>query len=95
MIGVDANAAAMAGCSRRAARRQGLANALFAVAAAEQPPLELHGVAGALRVNFPWASLLRGVLGPAGSGSFGEALVSVVPRDGVPAIPPPDELAVA
>jgi 16S rRNA (adenine(1408)-N(1))-methyltransferase len=38
VIGVDANAAGMAEASRRAARRDALANALFAVAAAEHPP---------------------------------------------------------
>jgi hypothetical protein len=38
VIGVDANAAAMAEASRRAARRGALPNALFAVAAAEHPP---------------------------------------------------------
>jgi 16S rRNA (adenine(1408)-N(1))-methyltransferase len=55
-------------------------------------------------VNFPWGSLLRGVLGHddavlAGiarllaAGAQGMALVSVLPRDGVPALPPPAELA--
>lgn len=38
VIGVDANAAAMAEASRRAERRGALPNALFAVAAAEHPP---------------------------------------------------------
>jgi hypothetical protein len=38
VIGLDANAAAMAEASRRAARRDVLPNALFAVAAAEHPP---------------------------------------------------------
>jgi 16S rRNA (adenine(1408)-N(1))-methyltransferase len=38
VIGVDANAAGMAEASRRAARRDALPNALFAVAAAEHPP---------------------------------------------------------
>jgi hypothetical protein len=38
MIGLDANAAAMTVASRRAARRDELPNALFAVAAAEHPP---------------------------------------------------------
>jgi hypothetical protein len=38
VIGVDANAAAMAAASRRAVRRRALPNALFAVAAAEHPP---------------------------------------------------------
>ena len=51
-----------------------------------------------MTINFPWASLLRGVLGHddvvlAGvarllaSGASASALVSVLPRDGVPAIP--------
>jgi 16S rRNA (adenine(1408)-N(1))-methyltransferase len=38
VIGVDASAAAMAEASRRAARRDALPNALFAVMAAEHPP---------------------------------------------------------
>ena len=38
VIGVDADASAMAEASRRAARRHPLPNALFAVAAAEHPP---------------------------------------------------------
>src|SRR5215218_5641208 len=52
--------------------------------------------------NFPWASLLRGVLGHddtvlagvsalAAPGATISALVSVVPRDGVPAMPPAGE----
>ena len=38
VIGLDANAAAMAAASRRAARRYALPNALFAVVAAAHPP---------------------------------------------------------
>jgi 16S rRNA (adenine(1408)-N(1))-methyltransferase len=38
VIGLDADAAGMAEASRRAARRNALPNALFAVAAAEHPP---------------------------------------------------------
>jgi tRNA G46 methylase TrmB len=38
VIGLDADAAAMADASRRAARRGAIPNALFAVAAAEHPP---------------------------------------------------------
>jgi 16S rRNA (adenine(1408)-N(1))-methyltransferase len=38
VIGVDANADGMAEASRRAARRDAVPNALFAVAAAEHPP---------------------------------------------------------
>jgi 16S rRNA (adenine(1408)-N(1))-methyltransferase len=64
----------------------------------------LDGVAGPLTVNFPWGSLLRGVLGHdhavlAGlarllaPGAQATVLASVVPRDGVPALPPVAELA--
>jgi len=38
VIGLDASAAGMAESSRRAARRNALPNAVFAVAAAEHPP---------------------------------------------------------
>jgi tRNA G46 methylase TrmB len=38
VVGVDANASAMADASRRGARRDALPNALFVVAAAEHPP---------------------------------------------------------
>jgi 16S rRNA (adenine(1408)-N(1))-methyltransferase len=64
-IGMDANAAAMAELSRRAARprKGGVANALFVRAAAETPPTELAGVADVVTVQFPWGSLLRGCLG--------------------------------
>jgi 16S rRNA (adenine(1408)-N(1))-methyltransferase len=95
-IGVDANAAAMADSSRRAWRgRAALPNALFAVAAAERPPEALHGLAGSLTVNFPWGSLLRGILGEdepvlAGvarlmaPGAEGVVLLSVMRRDRLP-----------
>ena len=65
VVGVDANAAAMAQASRRAAatpRRGGLPNALFVVAAAEALPPELDGLADTVTVHFPWGSLLRGLL---------------------------------
>jgi 16S rRNA (adenine(1408)-N(1))-methyltransferase len=105
-IGVDANAAAMADSSRRAGRRDALPNALFAVAAAEQPPEALHCLAGSLTVNFPWGSLLRGMLGKdeavlAGvarlmaPGAEGAVLLSVVPRDGMPPVPPRASLGAA
>jgi 16S rRNA (adenine(1408)-N(1))-methyltransferase len=38
VVGIDANAAAMATASRKAARRDALPNALFVVAAAQHPP---------------------------------------------------------
>jgi 16S rRNA (adenine(1408)-N(1))-methyltransferase len=66
----------------------------------------LCGLAESLTVNFPWGSLLRGVLGHdddvlAGAarllrpGAEATVLLSVVPRDGVPAVPAADELAAA
>jgi 16S rRNA (adenine(1408)-N(1))-methyltransferase len=103
-IGMDANAAGMADSSRRASRgRHALPNALFVVAAAESPPDALRGLAGSLTVNFPWGSLLRGLLGRDDAvlagvaqllapGAEGTALVSVVRRDGVPPVPPWHEL---
>jgi 16S rRNA (adenine(1408)-N(1))-methyltransferase len=65
-IGVDADAASMRETSRRAARaakKGGLPNALFVVAAVEALPDELHAIADDVRVTFPWGSLLRGVVG--------------------------------
>jgi 16S rRNA (adenine(1408)-N(1))-methyltransferase len=106
VIGVDANAAGMADASRRAAKRNALPNALFAVAAAERPPEALRALAQSLTITFPWGSLLRGVLGYddavlAGVAALlapdasARALVSVVPRDGVPPIPAADRLGAA
>ena len=46
----------------RPARKGGLSNALFVVAAAERPPAELLGIADELTIAFPWGSLLRGAL---------------------------------
>ena len=65
VTGIDANAASMADAARRAARpakRGGLSNTLFVVAAAESLPPELTGIADAVTVHFPWGSLLRGLL---------------------------------
>ena len=65
VIGVDADAAAMADASRRAAaspRRGGLPNAMFLVAPAEELPGALAGTADELVVALPWGSLLRGIL---------------------------------
>lgn len=65
-IGIDAVADAMADASRRAARpvrKGGLPNALFVVAAAEALPAELWGSADEVTIQFPWGSLLRGLVG--------------------------------
>ncbi len=104
VIGIDANAAAMAKASRRAARpatRGGLANALFVVAAAERPPAELVGTADELTIILPWGSLLLGTLALDGTVASGivsllrpdgciTAFVSVTARDGL-ALGPSDE----
>jgi len=65
VIGLDAVAEAMADASRRAARaarKGGLPNACFVVAAAERLPPELRGLADEVTVHFPWGSLLLGML---------------------------------
>jgi len=80
---VDANAAAMAEVSRRAASRPsrgGLPNALFVVAAAEQIPTELVGLATTVRVTLPWGSLLRGLVG--GSAAVASGIASLLNADG-------------
>jgi 16S rRNA (adenine(1408)-N(1))-methyltransferase len=61
VIGIDADAASMVEGSRKAARGN-LPNALFLVAAVEDLPHELDGLADDVRVHFPWASLLRGIV---------------------------------
>jgi 16S rRNA (adenine(1408)-N(1))-methyltransferase len=107
VIGIDANAAGMAEVSRRAAkpaRKGGLPNALFVVAAAEALPAELDRCADALTVHFPWGSLLHGLLAadPAilrnlarvtRPGAEISALLSVTPRDNLGEIETLDERA--
>ncbi len=97
VVGIDANAAAMAEVSRRAARRTGrggLLNAIFVVASAERPPAELLGVADELTILFPWGSLLRGALAVDETAAAGiasllrpggsvTAFVSIAARDGL------------
>jgi 16S rRNA (adenine(1408)-N(1))-methyltransferase len=94
VIGVDANASAMAEASRRADRR-GPRNALFLAAGAEAlAESPLAGNAGLVTVQFPWGSLLRGVLGLDADAMLGvaalpcrggriDALVSVTSTDRV------------
>ena len=81
-MGIDADAAAMAESSRRAAApvsRGGLPNALFVVAAAEALPAGLAGAFDRVTVNLPWASLLRGALVIEGELSFAQRLQAILP----------------
>jgi 16S rRNA (adenine(1408)-N(1))-methyltransferase len=84
VIGTDANAAAMAEVSRRAAAgRTAQPNLLFAVAAAESPPAELIGRADRVRLLFPWGSLLRGALGLEDAEAAADGVAALVRPGGV------------
>lgn len=64
-IGIDANTCALEKISEKIHRKPakgGLPNALFLQAAAEDLPAELAGLAQEVHVQFPWGSLLSGVL---------------------------------
>jgi len=66
-IGLDAageNMARSAGQALRKPARGGAANTLYVVAAVENLPQELRGIANRITVNFPWGSLLRAVVTP-------------------------------
>jgi 16S rRNA (adenine(1408)-N(1))-methyltransferase len=72
VIGVDASAAAMATASRRAsptARRGGLPNALFVVAAVEALPSEFDGVARVMRPGATLSMLLSSTARDRGAGA--------------------------
>ena len=70
-LGVDANASGMIEAATRAGRKPskgGAPNARFIVAAAEALPQELGATADLVTVQFPWGSLLRGIVrGEAGT----------------------------
>ena len=57
VIGIDTCRENLREVSRRAP-----ANALFVIANAQQLPPELHGLAAHITINFPWGSLLEGLL---------------------------------
>lgn len=57
VIGVDACRENLVESSRHAP-----ANALFVIAGAQSLPVELHGIADHVTINFPWGSLLEGLL---------------------------------
>ncbi len=58
VIGIDACRENLRAISRKAPR-----NALYIIANALALPQELHGLAGHITINFPWGSLLAGLLG--------------------------------
>ncbi|MEM9290969.1 MAG: class I SAM-dependent methyltransferase [Acidobacteriota bacterium] len=67
VIGVDAVADGLAPTARKAQRKEkkgGAPNALFLIAAAEDLPGPLEGLADRVMVNFPWGSLMRGLVLP-------------------------------
>jgi len=82
-IAIDPDAEALAEYAFKASRkpaRGGVNNARFVVASVEQLPPELASIADVVRVNFPWGSLLRGLIEPQPSVMAG--LASLVKRDG-------------
>ena len=81
-VGLDPDAEAMAEYAYRAARkpsRGGVENVTFVIASLEQLPVELATKAGRVRVNYPWAGLLRGILLPQREALA--ALTSLMDRD--------------
>ena len=66
-VAVDPDAETLSGYAFRASRkpaRGGVENAVFVVASVEALPSELTSIADRVRVNFPWGSLMRGLLEP-------------------------------
>jgi 16S rRNA (adenine(1408)-N(1))-methyltransferase len=64
-LGIDANATGMAPVALRAARKPakgGVQNARFLVSSVEGLPGELAATANLVTVQFPWGSLLRGIV---------------------------------
>jgi len=66
-VAVDPDSDQLSEYAFRAGRkpaRGGVDNTAFVVAAVETLPPELLGLASVVRINFPWGSLLRGLLEP-------------------------------
>jgi 16S rRNA (adenine(1408)-N(1))-methyltransferase len=66
-VAADPDAESLGDYAFRAARkpaRGGVENAVFVVAAVEALPPELLAIATRVRINFPWGSLMRGLLEP-------------------------------
>jgi 16S rRNA (adenine(1408)-N(1))-methyltransferase len=101
VLGLDANASAMAEASRRAARpprKGGQPNAGFILASAELPPPVFKASAELVTVRFPWGSLLRGVIGADAAVAAGiaglvaprgslEVLLAPAAQDGLDGVP--------
>lgn len=67
VIGIDADKQQAQELSRKAIRKPakgGLENVIFLWHSAEELPVELNGIADEIYINFPWASLLSGVILP-------------------------------
>jgi 16S rRNA (adenine(1408)-N(1))-methyltransferase len=82
-VAIDPDADTLAEYAFRAGRkpaRGGVENAHFVVAPVQQLPAELAGLADVVCVNFPWGSLLRGVLEP--QADVLQALASLTRRGG-------------
>jgi 16S rRNA (adenine(1408)-N(1))-methyltransferase len=85
-MGVDAAATAMAESSLRAARparKGGLPNAIFILAAAERPPAELSGIPAEVTIAMPWGSLLRGALALDGACAAADGIAALVAPGGI------------
>jgi 16S rRNA (adenine(1408)-N(1))-methyltransferase len=65
-LGIDPDASRMSDAASRSARKPskgGAPNARFLVCAVEALPMELAATADLVTVQFPWGSLLRGIVG--------------------------------
>ncbi len=64
-IGIDANFKALEEISRKAKKKPakgGLNNLMYIHGVAENLPIELESIADEVQVNFPWGSLLEGIV---------------------------------
>ncbi len=64
-IGIDSSPANLAEYATKITRKPakgGLPNVLYVIANVEQLPVELHGCAAQITINFPWGSLLNGLV---------------------------------
>lgn len=65
VIGIDASHAGLIEKSQKIYKKKskgGLPNALFVLASVENLPAELEGIANQIFINFPWGSLLAGLV---------------------------------